>query len=316
MAIHAQAPTPAPLLILERDRLIDSTFYGFVAHYNTAGELLNSAGDAGDCQFFLRSLAKPLQASLLCDFKTDEFFDFKAEEIAIFSASHTAQEYHLGILKSIFKKIGLEKSYENVLKCGVHNPFEQRKDGINTQIHNNCSGKHALMLALCIQNAWGIENYLEYEHPLQKYIFEKISLISGYKKCHKSLDGCGAPIYALPLKNISKAFFNVFESCEKIRQSFLSYPEIIGGKNRLDTKIIQKGAGKLVAKVGAGGFLAVVNLTLRETLVIKLCQDNNAQREIIASIFLNRINWLKEPLCEYTSKNLHGNTVGKFVPLF
>lgn len=307
---------PNILLNLMRGDYIDNSFYGFLAHYKYSDSinLIQSAGENFNYPFFLRSLAKPIQTSLMIDFKTNEFFKFTNEEIAIFSASHTGQNYHIKLVKSILKKIGLNETF---LKCGIHPPIVKQNVKHNSEIHNNCSGKHALMLALCVQNGWDTKNYLDFEHPLQTLTLKKIINLSGFKTPPTSLDGCGAPIYAMPLENLAQAFFSLFlnEKYSIIKNSFLNYPEIIGGENRLDTKIMQENK-KLIAKVGAGGFLAVLNIEKEDILIIKLCQDNNLQREIIASYALNQLGWIDKNLCEYEAKNLHMAKIGEYIPLF
>lgn len=302
-------PIPANLLNFYRENTVDMQFFGFIQHFSEA-KLIQKIGEDNSYPFFLRSLAKPIQASVLLDFKTDEHFSFTKSEIAIFCASHTAQPYHIKLVKSVLKKIGLS---ENSLQCGIHAPFAPRKSKLNTQIHNNCSGKHVLMLALCVQNGWSVENYLETNHPLQKIILQKHIELSACNNPIPSLDGCGAPIYGLPLKNIAQAFCKLFshKKYEIIKNSFLHHPKIIGGENRLDTKIMEL-APNLIAKVGAGGFLMVFNTEKNECLLIKLSQDNNTQREIAASFALLQLEWIKCALLDYNNFNLHLAKIGKY----
>ncbi len=300
---------PANLLNLVRNGVIDSSFYGFLAHYQ-GEELLWNLGEAAEHPFFLRSLAKPIQASLMIDFKTHEYFGFNKEEIAISCASHSAQNYHIELVRSILDKTGLS---EKALLCGVHPPFAPREDVLNMPVHNNCSGKHALMLALCVQNDWDISNYLDFEHPLQKLIYQKHLELSLANELPKTLDGCGAPIYAFNFKQISRAFLELFKKYDTLADAFLTSPLVIGGKDRLDSKIMLQSGGKLIAKVGAGGFLIVINPACGEILIIKLTQDNNPQREIIASYALNRIGWLDSPLIDYEFLNLHATCVGEYI---
>lgn len=288
-------------------------FFGFIQHF-CKGKLIQKIGEDNNHPFFLRSLAKPIQASLLTDFQTDKYFSFTEDEIAIFCASHTAQPYHIKIIKSVFKKIGLN---ENNLQCAIHPPFEARKSKLNTQIHNNCSGKHALMLALCVQNGWNIKNYLETNHPLQKLIFQKHTELSCYNNPVPSLDGCGAPIYGIPLNNIAQTFYKLFsdKKYEIIKNSFLNNPKLIGGENRLDTKIMEK-SPKLIAKVGAGGFLMVFNTEKAECLLIKLTQDDNPQRELVAFFALFQLGWVEPSLLNVECCNLHGKKTGEYKPCF
>jgi len=243
----------------------------------------------------LRSTAKPIQASILEDFKTHEYFGFTSEEIAVFCASHTAQNYHLTLVKSALKKIGLD---ESALLCGTHPPFVPREDEANKAIHNNCSGKHTLMLALCVQNGWDIASYLDIGHPLQKLIYARHLELSGAKELPVSVDGCGTPIWAMALEQAEKSFPTLFKKYETIKNAFLKHPLIIGGPDRTDTKIMQI-SPDLIAKVGAGGLLMVYNIVKSEVLIIRMGKEDNKAREIKASQELNRLGWLDSPLCDY-----------------
>ena len=285
------------LLNFKRNNHTDLSFFGSIFHFNKSG-LINGIGDSS-APIFLRSLAKPIQASLLLDFADN----FNEEEIAVFCSSHTAQDYHLKTIRGVLERFGLS---ENNLKCGIHPPFAPRNDSENTQIHNNCSGKHTLMLALCILNNWNIENYLSPEHPLQKRILQRHIELSGCGNLIPSLDGCGAPIYALSPENIARAFFNLDK---KITNSMRNHPKLAGGDGRVDTKIMECST-QLVSKLGAGGLLLVLNGD--ECLIIKLAQDNNHEREVVASTALNQLKWINKPLCDYDGGNLHDDKVGEY----
>ena len=98
-------------------------------------------------------MLKPLQASLLIDFGVAEYYSMTSDEIAICCASHAGEDVHINTVKKILNKIGLDESY---LKCGIHKPLsktQQKKMLLNKEnestLHNNCSGKHTMMLAIC-----------------------------------------------------------------------------------------------------------------------------------------------------------------------
>ena len=227
-----------------RDGLTDETHSGFVL-YGNKNEIKNIKGDSGDYPFYLRSCAKPLQAALLIDYGADEFYDLTLDEIAICSASHAGERVHTDIVEKILDKIGLDESY---LKCGLHEPLSKTRQyemKVNneklTQVYNNCSGKHAMMLGLCKMNGWDLKTYDDINHPLQIKIRKKINELCEIKKEYPiTKDGCGVPIFSMPLKNILKGYLNLF--CDnkyfKIRQAFLNYPYLIGGEDRTDTKIM------------------------------------------------------------------------------
>ena len=205
-----------PELLVEfvRDGLVEQEHYGFIvlADRNRAFDF---TGDAKSYPFFLRSCAKPLQASLLIDYGMDKFYDMTEAEIAICCASHAGEEIHVKTAKALLDKIGLEESF---LKCGLHKPLsktEQAKMLLNgAPVHalqNNCSGKHVMMLGLCKMKGWDLETYDKSEHPLQQAIKEQIYKLCQVKKEYPvTTDGCGVPIMSMPLTNMLHGYLNLF----------------------------------------------------------------------------------------------------------
>ena len=287
---------PAKLVIFNRDGLIEREHFGYVLR---RGQLqgVEKIGDDKNYPFFIRSCAKPLQASLLIDYELDKKFDMTDEEIAICCASHAGEKTHTHVLENLLNKFGISKDR---LKCGIHQPISKtaQDELLKTNeepsvLHNNCSGKHTMMLGLCKINDWDMDNYDNISHPLQQEIKNKI-----YKLCKINTeypitkDGCGVPIHAMPLDNLLKGYLNLFcdSKYERIKNAFLNCPYIIGGENRTDTKIIENTEG-IVAKVGAGGLCVVVNTEIEEAFVVKICDTDMTAREIATIDILNNLQW-------------------------
>ena len=218
-----------PELLVEfvRDGLVEQEHYGFIvlADKNRAFDF---TGDAKSYPFFLRSCAKPLQASLLIDYEMDKFYDMTEEEIAICCASHAGEEIHVQTAFNLLNKIGLNESY---LKCGLHKPLsktEQTKmvlSGASEHpLQNNCSGKHVMMLGLCKMKGWDLATYDSPDHPLQVAIKKRIyELCKVAKEYPVTTDGCGVPIVSMPLTNMLHGYLNLFcnPKYEKIKNAFL-----------------------------------------------------------------------------------------------
>jgi L-asparaginase II len=167
-------------------------------------------------------------------------------------------------------KIGLS---EKDLHCGAHPPFDEKrademlKTGEEpTQLHNNCSGKHAAMLAFAKVIGADAETYEHPENPVQQAILDCVSEFSDIPKSEIKIgiDGCAAPNFALPISAMAKSFARLVlppvsfddetrEACRQIVSATVSCPEMIGGTNRLDTLIMQAARGKIVSKIGAEG---------------------------------------------------------------
>lgn len=306
---------PKSLVRYIRDGLIEQEHYGFIVYSNN-----KKIGDDCDYPFYLRSCAKPLQASLLIDYGLDKEFCMTEQEIAICCASHAGEKVHVGLVKGLLDKfgIGVEK-----LKCGKHQPISisAQKELLlahqpSTALHNNCSGKHAMMLGLCKIKGWDLDSYYQLEHSLQQEIKRKVNELCEVKENYPiTKDGCGVPIFSMPLKNILCGYLNLFcnDKYEKIKNAFLNNPYIIGGENRTDTKIITQTDG-IVAKVGAGGLCVVINTKIKEGFVVKICDANMEAREVVVADLIKSLNW-GEVNVSHDIKTLHNDKVGEIVTL-
>ena len=306
-----------PELLVEyvRDGLVEQEHYGFIV-LSDKNRAFDFTGDAKNYPFYLRSCAKPLQASLIIDYGMDKFYNMTEDEIALCCASHAGEEIHVNTAMRLLKKIDLDESY---LKCGLHKPLsktEQAKmlqSGASVNIlQNNCSGKHIMMLGLCKMKNWDLKTYDSPEHPLQKAIKEKIT-----KLCHLTkeypltTDGCGVPIMSMPLTNMLHGYLNVFcnPEYEKIKNAFLNHPYIIGGEDRTDTKIIENSKG-IIAKVGAGGLCIVVNTESEEAFVVKIADCDMKAREMVVLQILKNLHWADIEF-DNEIKTINGKIVGE-----
>lgn len=327
-------PNYSPVKLVEfiRDRLVEQEHYGLFIKLSKSGNI-KKIGEDNKYPFYLRSCAKPLQAALVIDFELNKFYNLSSKELAICCASHAGEECHTKTVKGFLNKIGLDESY---LKCGLHKPIsktEQNKlilsGGKENILQNNCSGKHTMMLAICKKQGWGvnrgkwgINNYFDAKHPLQIAIKQKIYELCELKENYPATkDGCGVPIYSMPLENMIKGYLNLFfdEKYTKIKEAFVQNPYLIGGEDRLDTAIM--GANNnLIAKVGAGGLCIVVNLETEEAIIIKIMDCDMKARAICLIEALRQLGWLtpemlQNELIKEQNKTdiltLHGEKIGE-----
>ena len=308
---------PEILVKYIRDGLVEQEHRGFAVLADKERSF-DYIGDTKNTPFFIRSCAKPLQASLLIDYGMDKFYEMTEKEIALCSASHAGEKVHTDIAKGLLDKIGLDESY---LKCGMQKPLSKTRQAemlINKEsvsvLQNNCSGKHIMMLGLCKMKGWDLRTYDDVEHPLQIEIKNRI-----YELCHVkqnypiTKDGCGVPIVSMPLDNILHGYLNLFcnPKYEKFKNAFLNNPYIIGGEDRTDTKIIENSEG-LVAKVGAGGLCVVVNTIEQEAFVVKISDCDMKARELVVLQIMKNLKWA-DIESDKTIKTLHGQNVGEIV---
>ncbi len=245
---------------------LESLHTGYIALTDENGNVRGGVGDTS-IPTYLRSSAKPFQAYPFVKNGGMEKFGLTQEELAIMCSSHNAEEEHVEAVESVLIKADLNK---DMLKCGPQPPMlsseaeKLARNGIEySQIHNNCSGKHAGMLALAKLTGADPESYLEPENPVQKVIIDTISKFSETppEDIPISLDGCSAPIFYLPLYRFSSLFGLLARGednhLKKIRDAMITNPFHIAGTERFDTDLMKATNGRFIAKTGAEGIQCV-----------------------------------------------------------
>lgn len=294
-----------PILVeIYRNNVLESFHRGVVCIVNNAGEIVFSWGDVQQITY-PRSAMKLLQVIPLIAGGGIEKFGFTLEEIAVMCGSHNAEAEHLRAINSILQKIGLDK---NALHCGPQYPSSKRDanalikaDEKPHHIHNNCSGKHAGMLAACILNGWPTEDYINPNHPLQQEILRVCSLLYEYPADHMviALDGCSAPIFSVPVYNQALGYKNLVankhldqsiqNACNIIIEAVSKYPFMVAGTGRYCTDMMKITAPKIIGKTGAEGIFCLTFTEQQLGVCIKiddgkmLPQYNVAQALIEAS---------------------------------
>ena len=282
-----------------RDGLIEEFHEGL---YILSSELYETS------PYYLRSCAKPLQATLLINYG----IDLTSEELALCCGSHAGEECHIRIARQILEKFDID---ESLLKCGVHAPLARSmqdkmllRGEKPTAIHNNCSGKHIGFLVICKKKGWDMTTYDKPNHPLQIAIRDKINQMCEVEQSYPiTTDGCGVPILSMPLKNMLIGYKNLL-NYTPIIQAIRNNPYFFGGENRLDTEIIEK-TDNLIAKVGAGGLCIVFNIKTKEGFVVKINDCSMEARRIAVLELINSLNWANLEF-DKTIKTLHGQVVG------
>jgi L-asparaginase len=184
------------------------------------------------------------------------------------------------------------------------------------------------MLAVCRTMNWSIDNYLDFEHPLQKHYTEVIKKLFNIKEdIEFAIDGCTAPVYGMPFYKMGSGFIKLFLSreAELIKEAFIQNPAIIGGNGRLDTEIMKASNGNLIAKTGAEGLCVVINLKEEKALTVKIMDSNIQTRSIVTLESLRQIGWLSSEelknsdlsnLYNLKVTNLNNVQVGNIEPVF
>src|SRR5688572_21353657 len=197
-----------------RGDTVESMHRGHLVALDGDGNTVVSIGDPKSVTFY-RSAAKPFQALPFITSGAADAFGFSDEEIALACASHSGEARHVRIAQLMLERTGLSESY---LRCGTHLPFNEKESermlraGEHpTQLHNNCSGKHAAMLAMAKHTGADLSTYDAIDNSVQQEILGIISLFSDVPvgSIKIGIDGCAAPNFALPLAAMAKSFLNL-----------------------------------------------------------------------------------------------------------
>lgn len=202
------------LVDVYRGDMIESVHHGSIVVIDSHGCIMHKLGNMERITYF-RSAAKPIIAISSLEAGIVEKFDLDSKDIAIIASSHTGESMHVDVLMKLMKKMGVN---EEVLKCGVQVPSEPnaarelyasgRKP---SSIHCNCSGKHLGLIAAIKSRNLLLKDYNIAEHPIYDYVEEVLSdfCMISRESIVKGIDGCGIPVYGVPLKNMALAYANL-----------------------------------------------------------------------------------------------------------
>jgi L-asparaginase II len=192
----------------------------------------------------------------------------EGELLALAAASHSGEDFHVQGVHDILDVAGLT---DDDLRCPPSLPLDEptarrliRESGSadggqqpESRVRNNCSGKHAAMLATCIANEWPTETYLEPDHPLQVHIRRTVEELAREPVYAVGVDGCGAPVFALTLGGIARAFRALVlaepGSPERtVADAMRKFPSWTSGTTRDENRLMTDVPG-LLLKAGAEG---------------------------------------------------------------
>jgi L-asparaginase II len=317
-------------VVVTRGALIESTHRVHVAVVDSNGTLQLSARDARFVTWW-RSCAKPFQLLPFLESGALDQLSWGDDEIALACASHGGEPEHVAIAGQMLSSIGLE---EGDLACGPHEPLTPRgarllRDSGSrpTRLHNNCSGKHAAMLAFARSIGAPTTGYEHKGHPVQQVIRRVIDEWSGTApdEVLQAVDGCGVVVFGLPLYNMALAYARFAGSAnrgdaapKRIVRAMTGSPFLVGGTDRFDTVLMEAADGRIMCKVGAEGVHTVALLDRNIGIAVKV-EDGSPRAQYMAvmgalmelDVFPDGV---PEPLREYVVKpvrNTRGEQVGE-----
>ncbi|NBE50309.1 asparaginase [Streptomyces boluensis] len=262
-ATVSAAPQPAITPVLAevvRSGFVEGRHRGSLVVLAADGTVEQAIGDVS-APVFPRSANKPMQAAAVLR----AGLGLSGERLALASASHSGEPFHLDLVRTMIGEFGLA---ESALQCPPDLPLDPTEaetylagGAVRERVTMNCSGKHAAMLAVCAERGWPQDSYLEPSHPLQQLVREVIEEAAGEPVAATGTDGCGAPLMAISLTGLARAFRHFVLAEEgsaerRVADAMRAHPEYVAGTRRPDTWLMREVPGAL-SKMGAEAVQAV-----------------------------------------------------------
>jgi L-asparaginase II len=290
---------PAHLATVRRGTALEAVIRGHVVVVDSRGGVLGAAGDP-NAVTTLRSCVKPIQALPLVGVASDHQLDVSDAELAIACASHGGEPAHVAVVLQLLGRVGLG---EEALTCGPHLPMDDEAaqailaaGGRPARLTNNCSGKHAGMLAVCAARGLPVAGYAAFDHPLQAEIRGLMGDLAGLdvESSPVGVDGCGLPTHGLPLSGLARMFAaaSVDRGFQRCQAAMAAHPHLVAGRGRFDTALLDVAGSTLTVKGGAAGVWVAVRRPDGPGLAIKLEGGDQSAISAVAIAALHRLGWL------------------------
>jgi L-asparaginase II len=246
---------------------------------DTRGAVL-AATERPDRVTFFRSSAKPFQLLPLVERGHADALGLEERHLALMAASHNGEPRHVQGTLEILAAAGARVED---LECGFHYPEDgetadrlRRADPAErTAAYNNCSGKHAGMIALARSEGWPVAGYTRPDHPVQQLMRRTIAELCAADEAAMpyAVDGCSASNPALPLLAMARGFARLAaaradapgsgaeatrtRALARIRAAMVAHPAMVAGQGRFCTDLMVATRGRLATKTGAEGLQLV-----------------------------------------------------------
>lgn len=298
-----------PILVhVTRGGIVESRHRGAFAVADAGGNLAAALGDIAG-PVFPRSAIKAFQALPMVERAADRF-GFTDAEIALACASHSGEPEHVRVARAMLGKLGLS---ESDLECGAHWPYDADATRALAAagerpraIHNNCSGKHAGMLALALALGATTKGYTDVSHPVQRAIAATMRDLCGIDPDAqpRGTDGCSVPTWAMPLEAWARGFSRFASgaglpperqrAARRIMAAVRNHPFMVAGSERFCTKLMQA-VPRAFVKTGAEGVFCGAVPHADFGLTVK-CDDGagRAAEVIMAALLAHLPVWTPE----------------------
>ncbi len=272
-----------PVAHVVRSGFTESVHHGSIVVLDPEGGVVVSAGEP-DAPMLPRSSNKLVQAAAMLR----SGLDLDGELLALAAASHSGEPFHIDGARRILAGAGLD---ESALQNTPDLPHDQAERTAwiavgrgPTSVAQNCSGKHAAMLATCVAAGWDVATYRDVGHPLQRAIAEVLSELAGEPVGATGVDGCGAPVMAISLTGLARSFARLATapsgSAEgRVSAAVRAFPQWVGGSRRDVTQLLRAVPG-LIAKDGAEAVYAAA-LPSGWSAAVKIADGGERARTVV-----------------------------------
>lgn len=302
-----------PIAVATRSGMEESIHHGAGVAVGPDGAVVASIGDP-ELVIYPRSCLKPMQAHAMLGLG----LDLTDQQLAIACASHDGSTVHLDVVRSILARYDLAEADLSNTAARPRDAAARasaRSAGFEpSSLQQNCSGKHAAMLATCRINAWSTGDYLDPDHPLQVAITDGIESL-GAAVLHVGIDGCGAPTHALALHDVATAFAALAAPGSTIGRAMSAHPELVGGPTRDVTRWMQA-LPTSIAKEGAAGVMAA-GLADGRAMAFKVGDGSDLARQAVVPQALRAVGVDVDAVARTTVEQVsvavlgHGEPVGR-----
>jgi L-asparaginase II len=295
-----------------RGRYPENWHLGAVAVVAPRGNLVASIGDP-QVRCFMRSTVKPIQALPLVVAGGPEHLELEQEDLALLCASHAGTLLHTERVARLLEVGGFEV---DDLVCGSHLPLcettadEMRRNGLQpSALHSNCSGNHTGVLLACNLLGYPIDGYTDPDHPLKLKVLELVARFCdlSVEDVETAVDGCGLPTYRVPLVSAARAWSRFADprtsgleedeaiAVQTLIDAMAACPEMVAGRGKFTTRLIETTGGRVVGKEGADGFYAVaVRAPVAYGVAIKIADGTEACRSSVVLEVLRQLGSIEE----------------------
>jgi L-asparaginase II len=280
VATRTRRGAAPPLLVeVRRGQTVESRHRGHIVQVDDRGRIMHAVG-APSTEVMLRSTVKPFGVVALIESGAADDLALTPAELAIMCASHTGEDKHVRTLQAIFRRASVTQA---LLRCGTEGAPSDAltaarlaRDGETPgAIRHGCSGFHAASILMSAYAGWSVEGYADPSHRSQVAVREAVARLFGRKPetLRTATDNCGVLTYEVTLLELARAYLLLADpegpaadgaksqsapALRRVRDAMMGAPDMVGGTyDNLDTELMRRRPGRLVAKAGAEGMRAI-----------------------------------------------------------